>query len=221
MNSQISLRTIAEMKITHLSSNSSIQVKGLALVLILIFFPTESSLALGSLEDYLRAIKDKRIDVRRTALEQLLSCVSEENQPEQGRCPEGDGPEAYNQLLTGVIVLLKDSDPRIRETAILYLKQSTDARVVKPIARLLRDVNDSVRATAAESFYLLKIDASIVRELEHLLMDKNRRVRMGAASALGFSGTKSSLDLLRGALARETDNEVRKLFTQAIQELER
>lgn len=209
------------MKTTHLSSNSLIQIKGIALVILLICFHPDPSFALGSLEEYLIAIKDKRVDVRRTALEQLLNCVNEENQLEQERCPEGDGPEAYNQLLTGVIDLLKDQDPGIREIAIIYLKQSTDARVIKPIARLLRDVNDSVRATAAESFYLLKPEASIVRELEHLLMDKNRRVRMGAASALGFNGTKKSLGLLRGAVARETDNEVQKFFMQAIQELER
>lgn len=209
------------MKRTYLSSNSQIQPRSLVLALLLVFFSSGSGLAFGSLEDYLMAIKDKRIDVRRAALEQLLACVSEENQPEQGRCPDGGGPEAYNQLLTAVIDLLSDPDPMIQETAIIYLKQSTDARVIKPIARLLRDASDNVRAAAAESFYLLGTDEIIVRELEQLLIDKNKRVRMGAAGSLSVSGTKKSLGLLRGALARETDNEVRKLFAQAMQELER
>lgn len=209
------------MKRTYLSSNSQIQPRIFVLALLLVFFSSGPGLAFDSLEDCLVAFKDKRIDVRRAALEQLLACVNEENRPEQGRCPDGGGPEAYNQLLTGAIDLLRDPYPVIRETAIIYLKQSTDARVIKPIARLLRDTSDNVRAAAAESFYLLGADEIIVRELEQLLMDKNKRVRMGAAGSLSFSGTKKPLGLLRGALARETDIEARKLFAQAIQELER
>ena len=208
------------MKQTPSSSISSIRAFGIVL-LFLFFVSPQAGLPASKLDDYLAAFKDKHVNVRRAAIEQLLACITDDDTPMQAKkCPEGGGPDAYNRLLTAIIDLLADSDPKVRETAVFYLKQTTDARVIKPIARLLRDVNTDVRAAAVESFYLIKVDSVTVQELERLLMDKNKRVRMGAASSLGLNGTKKSLGLLRGALAREADNELRELYAQIIQELE-
>ena len=209
------LRAIAKMNPTSLSSISPIQMIGLWLLLALLLLPGPG-LAFSNLQDYLTAFQDKRVDVRKGALERLLDCLAEDKE-----CLEGGSRDSFGQLVMAVIDLLADPDPKVREAAILYLKQSTDARVLKPIARLLRDGNDDVRAAAAGAFYHMTVDRVVVGELEHLLMDKNKRVRMEAAGSLGLSGTKRSLGILRGALDRETDNEVRELFMQAIQELER
>lgn len=213
MNLQTFLRKIAKMNKTLSSSISSIQLFGVGLLFA--FLIPSSGLASSNLQDYLTAFKDKRADVRKSAIERLLDCLAEDKE-----CLEGGGPDAFKQLVTAVIDLLADSDPKVREAAILYLKQSTDVRVLKPIARLLRDENDAVRATAAEAFNFMKVDGAVVRELERLLMDKNKRVRMGAASSLGLNGTQKSLGLLRGVLARETDSEARDVYAEIIKELQ-
>ena len=196
-------------------SISSTQMIALGLLLTLLLIPIPG-LAFNNLQEYLTAFKDKHVDVRRGAIEQLLDCLAEEKD-----CLEGGNSDAFRQLVTAIIELLDDPDPKVREAAILYLKQSMDARVIKPIARLLRDENDDVRAAAVESFYLMKVDGVTVRELERLLTDKNKRVRLGAVSSLGLSGTKKSVGLLRIALTHETDQDARGLYTQTIQELEK
>lgn len=198
---------------TPSSNISSTQIIGIVLLLTFLLFPS-LGLAFSSLQDYLTAFKDKRVEVRKGAIERLLDCLAEEKE-----CLEKGSPDTFRQLVTAVIDLLADPDPKVREASIFYLKQSTDARVLKPIARLLRDENDDVRAVAAESFHHMTVDKDIVWQLESLLVDKNKRVRMGAAGSLGLSGTKKSLDTLRAALAGESDNEVRGLYVQAIQEL--
>jgi len=186
---------------------------GLLLTLLLISVP---GIAFNNLQEYLTAFKDNHIEVRKGAIEQLLDCLAEEKD-----CLEGGGnSDAFRQLVTAVIDLLADPDPKVREAAILYLKQSTDARVLKPIAQLLRDQNDDVRAAAAGSFYHMTVDQVVVEELERLLKDKNKRVRMEAAGSLGLNGTKKSLGLLRKTLAHETDNEARELYADIIHELE-
>ena len=64
-------------------------------------------------------------------------------------------------------------------------------------------------------------DDEIVRELEHLLRDKNKNVRRYAASALGLSGTRRSLDLLREAYKLEADQNNRVLMADMVEELEK
>ena len=214
MNLPTFLRGIAKMNPISSLRISVIKMIGLGLLLTLLFFPN-SCLAFSNLQDYLTAFKDKHVDVRKGAIEQLLDCLAEEKE-----CLERESPDAFRQLVTAIIDLLADPDPQVQKAAILYLQQSTDARVIKPIARLLRDENGDVRAAAAGAFYHMTVDEGVVEELEHLLKDKNKRVRMAAAGSLVLSGTKKSLDTLRAALAGESDSEVRKLYVLAIRELE-
>lgn len=197
------------------SSSINLISIGIVLLILLFCFP-QSGFPFSKLADYLGAFKDESADIRRAALDQLLSCQEEDKE-----CLEGGSPESFGQLVTAVIPLLDDPDPNVREASILYLKQSTLARMVTPIARRLRDANDDVRATAAEAFYLIKVDSATVRELERLLLDKNKRVRMGAASSLGLNGTKKSVGLLRKALAHEADQDARELYTETLKELEK
>ena len=152
----------------------------------------------------------------------MLACITDDDTPiQEKKCPEGGGLDAYDRLLTAIIDLLADSDAGVREAAIFYLKQTTDARASKPISRLLRDVNTDVRAAAVESFYLIRGDSNTVRELERLLADNNKRVRVGAASSLNLNGSKTTAALLRNAATREVDQEVRKVFLEVADELDK
>lgn len=171
-------------------------------------------------EGYVKALEDKRAAVRLGALEskEIASCFTSHDDEETCELSTED----YHRLTEVFLGLLTDPEPKIRVKAIYYLNSTTDSRFTQPIARLLRDPSDYVRAAAAESFSLTILDDdAIVRELEHLLGDKSKNVRRQAAGSLGMSGTKRSLALLREEYKHETDQGNRMFFSEMVEELEK
>lgn len=204
-------------RILLLNSSSAIRIG--RWVFLLALLSPNVGLSQG-VDNYVKALEDKRADVRKGALEskEIVSCYSTDADEETCKLSKED----FRRLTDVLLGLLTDPEPKIREKAVYYLIASTDARVIQPIARLLRDPSDEVRAAAAEAFDRTVLhDDAIVRELEHLLGDKNKNVRRSAANSLGLNGTKRSLALLSEAYNRETDQNTRKLFTEIVKELEK
>ena len=171
-----------------------------------------------TIEDYLRAFRDLRPEVRRNALksEELAKCYSEDL--EEGSCPWSE--EDFTRLTSALIRLLSDPEPDIRKDAAQYLISSTDARATGPLARLLTDPDDGVRAVAASAFLHIWVhDDAIVGRLEKLLLDRSENVRAGAATSLVLNGTVTSLERLKEAHDRETNQDVKKLLADAIKQL--
>lgn len=190
-----------------------------SLLTLLIFLP--SVVFCQGIAPLLKDLADGNREVRRRALEakELTACYSTE--PDEEFCATLSQDD-FRRLTDALIRLLRDQDPRIREQALRKLTISTDPRKIQPMARLLEDPNDDVRAVAAGAFMFGVLhDGDIIRKLEDLLKDKDKRVREGAAMSLALSGTQQSLSLLRDAYNRETDHEVKRLFAEIIQYLER
>lgn len=174
-----------------------------------------------AIQPLLRDLRDKNPEVRRRALQakEFVSCYSVE--PDEEVCG-ALSKEDFRRLTDALLELLKDQDAKIREQALRYLIASTDARKIQPMARLLQDPDDDVRAVAAGAFVVTTLkDREIVKKLENLLRDKDKRVRRAAAASLVLNGTQQSLPLLRDAHNRETDQEVKELFSDVIGQLER
>lgn len=190
-----------------------------AVLALLILFPVV--VISQAIQPLLRDLGDKNPEVRRRALQakELKSCYSVE--PDEEFCA-ALSKEDFRRLTDALLELLKDQDARIREQAIRYLGASDDARKIQPMARLLQDPNDDVRALAAGAFLVTTVDdPEIVRKLEDLLKDKNKEVRRAAAASLVLNGTQQSLSVLRDAQNRETDQEARELFSDVIRQLGR
>jgi HEAT repeats len=196
-------------------------LKHVAGMFTLVLSVLSAAIASAGIEEYLTAFKDGRGEVRRAALERLHACSSEEAIYGHGlNCPEGGSAEKFNRLLMGVADLLSDPDARVRVLAVGYLTGTIDTRTIQRMGRLLSDPSDEVRDAAAQSFSLTKAGDPIVGELERLLTDQDKRVRMSAANALGFSGTQRSLVQLQEAVTRETDREVKSLFSKIVKALQ-
>ncbi len=202
-----------------LSSSSNLQLVGSCWLLLLsVLYPTDG-LCQG-VEGLINALKDKRPHVRGSALESkmIVSCYTHD--PDEETCTMSK--EEFDRLTLALIELLRDPVDQNRERAVRYLSESTDARTIGPIARLLRDSNASVRAAAAEAFIHTALSGeAIVRDLEALLLDKDKRVRKSASMALILNGTQRSLDALENAYHRETDPEVKKLLKETVTQLDR
>ena len=171
-------------------------------------------------EAILKALRDSNADTRRRALESPELAVCYSSDADEKNCPPNPG--LFGQLNDELIRLLKDPDPSIRRVAAQYLVVSTDARAVKALAPLLRDVDENVREVATRGYVHFTVsDPAIVRELERLLKDNNKNVRKNAAMTLGSNGTRQSLDVMREAYSRETDPDVKKLFAETLKHLEK
>jgi HEAT repeat protein len=169
-------------------------------------------------EAILKALRDRNADTRRRALEsrELAACYSSD--ADDKNCPPN--PELFKRLNDELMRLLKDPDPSIRKVAAQYLSVSTDARAIRPLARLLMDHDDRVRAVAANAFVHTSVqDDNIVSDLEKLLRDHNKEVRAGAAMSLMLNGTRKSLDRLKEAYDHETDSDVKGVFGEAMKYL--
>lgn len=132
--------------------------------------------------------------------------------------------EGWKRILDVVIGLASDPNPRVRESVVRYMHVSTDARIVKPLGRMLMGPDLGVRRAAVGSFVTISLgdhDAHIVRQIEHLLDDEWPSVRSGAAAALITNGTRQSLEKLEKAYRREADQGVRVTMAEAITQLER
>lgn len=201
------------------SRSSNLQLVGSCWLLLLsVLYPTDARCQ--GVEELINALKDKRPDVRSGALEakMIVSCYTDH--PDEETC--GMSKEEFDRLTLALIEVLQDPVDQNRERAVRYLSESTDARTIGPIARLLRDCNASVRAAAAEAFIHTTLsDEAIVRDLETLLQDKDKEVRKSASMALILSGTQRSLDALENGYRHETDPEVKKLFKEIMIQLER
>ena len=183
-------------------------------LVLLMGFPCASSAR--TLEDYLKAFRDKRPEVRRSALksEELARCFSEDDPS----CPFRE--QDFKRLISALIALTSDVDAEIRNHAAQYLASSTDSRAIAPLARLLQDRDDEVRATAAGAFVTILVDDDgIVSDLEKLLSDTNPKVRVGAAMSLGLNGTYQSLERLKEAYGREREPHVKNVLGETIKEL--
>jgi HEAT repeat protein len=201
---------------THLSRGKTFLFAAFWVLLLVVHSPY-ASLA-RTVEDYLKAFQDKRPEVRMSALksDELARCYAEG--ADERDCPLKG--EDFNRLTSAFIDLLSDPKPEIRKQAAQYLISSTDSRVIGPLARLLADRDDEVRAVAARAFVLMQVhDEEIVGDLEKLLLDKDKRVRSGAAMSLVLNGSRRSLDRLTEAYDRETDPDVKKLLAETIKQL--
>lgn len=132
--------------------------------------------------------------------------------------------EEWNGVLNVVIGLASDPHPRVRESVVHYLYVSTDARIVEPLGLMLMDPDLGVRRAAVRSFVTIWLGdhgAHIVRRIERLLEDEWPSVRSGAAGALITNGTRQSLEKLKTAYRRETDQGTSAIMAEAITQLER
>lgn len=150
----------------------------IALGLFLLVVPAHSQ----SVADYIAALGDKNPKVRRASLEKILAAYGKYDECDlaclstEEAAIVGFSPDDFSKLTTAVIKLLSDPDPKIRGLAIQYSASSTDARVLEPVARLLSEVDDEVRAmvTGLFEFYSPNND-EIISRLEHLLKDKTAK----------------------------------------------
>ena len=201
---------------THLSRDKTSVFAAIGVLVLLVYSPY-ASLA-RTAEDYLRAFQDGRPEVKTGAKksEELARCYAEG--ADDRSCPWK--PEDFKRLTSALINLLSDPNPYIRKEAAQYLTSSTDSRAIGPLARLLTDRDDEVRAVAANAFvHTMVRNEAIVGDLEKLLRDKNKKVRAGAAMSLVLNGSRKSLDRLKEAYDSETDPDVKKLFAETIKQL--
>lgn len=150
-----------------LLSNSSRALRSGGWVFLLALISPTLGLS-QEVDDYIKALADRRATARMDALEskEIASCFASHDDEDTCKL----GKEDYRRLTDVFLRLLTDPEPKIRVKAIYYLTSTTESRFKRPIARLLRDPSDEVRAAAADSFSLTTLqDDEIVRELEHLL----------------------------------------------------
>ena len=95
----------------------------------------------------------------------------------------GRGSKAKSSDLNVDLKRLKNSDPRIRQSAAFSLGEQGDARAVKPLLKALDDSDSGVREAAAAMLGMLKAQEAI-SELEMAVEDPDARVRWAAAGAL-------------------------------------
>lgn len=134
------------------------------------------------------------------------------------------------RVLDVVFGLASDPDPEVREYVGRYLFISTDARTIEPLGHMLKDPDYRVHEGAARSFSTIGVrdqrnvpahlQKVIIGRLEHLLEDKFPSIRSAAASAMILNGTSQSLQKLKKAHRRETDQGTRALMAEIIQQIE-
>jgi HEAT repeat protein len=96
---------------------------------------------------------------------------------------------------------------------------------------MLKDPDYRVRVVAAGSFLTIGVrdqrnvpahlQKMIIGRLEDLLQDKFPSVRSAAASAMILNGTSQSLQKLKKAHRRETDQGTKVIMAEIIQQLEK
>ena len=95
----------------------------------------------------------------------------------------GRGSKAKSSDLKADLLKLKNSDPRIRQSAAFSLGEQGDPRAIKPLLKALDDSNSGVREAAAAMLGMLKVQEAI-SVLEAAVEDSDARVRWAAAGAL-------------------------------------
>jgi len=167
--------------------------------------------------DYLPSLKSGDPEVRKKALKDLAAFfVDPPDVPDFE--PDRD---KWDALVLRLVELSHDPDPEIREWTIRCLVSTTHAKAPQAISSLLKDKNDTVRATAAGAFLLFIVDdPKIIRELEGLINDPNEDVRINAAMSLGTNGTTSSLIVMQKRLEEDKNPQVREILEEAIERLQ-
>jgi len=94
---------------------------------------------------------------------------------------------------------LGDEDPLVRNYAAVNLGQTGDKQAIKPLAKALKDEEQSVRKAAKES---------LIQILIKILDDKDPHSRAMAAKALGKIGGKRAIKFIAKAL-KDEDQSVR------------
>lgn len=205
------------MRKTSLSSNNTSRLGIPVCFFVLIL----ASVGLGPsyrVEDHLAALDSEDANARRKAIKELCSYLARGPETNEERTWD---PEKFNSLIAGLTKLSYDKNSETREWTIRCLVSTTDARAVPPIARLLNDKSERVRAAAAGAFLTVTVgDADIIKRLETLLKDPKESVRKNAAMALGTNGTKRSLILLRRLEKAEKSREVKEIIADAIGRLQ-
>jgi hypothetical protein len=139
--------------------------------------------------------------------------------------------EELERAFDVVIGLASDRHPKVSESVGRYLYISTDARAIEPLGQMLKDPDYRVRVVAAGSFLTIGVrdqrnvpahlQKMIIGRLEDLLQDKFPSVRSAAASAMILNGTSQSLQKLKKAHRRETDQGTKVIMAEIIQQLEK
>ncbi|MHC4537267.1 MAG: HEAT repeat domain-containing protein, partial [Planctomycetota bacterium] len=106
-----------------------------------------------------------------------------------------DEPQTVQSLINNLL----DEDPLVRENAAVNLGQTGDKQAIKPLAKALKDQEQSIRKAAKESLIQVLIKA---------LDDQDPRSRAMAAKALGQIGDKRSINPLIKTL-KDKDQTVR------------
>jgi len=112
----------------------------------------------------------------------------------------------------------RDSDDRVRETAVWALGQIEDRNAVDALASIAAaDKNPRVRGTAAWAIGQMADDGGRAPAgLLQLLRDESGDTRLKAAWALGQIGDSSALPAIRSALKVETSEEINRALIRAL-----
>ena len=115
------------------------------------------------------------------------------------------------------IVLLSDSDWKVRYRAAEALGLLGDGGAYAPLVAALDDEKDHVRYMVAKGLGLLG-DSRAVERLGRMRDDENEFVRRSAARSLGTIGGEEAVVALREALEDETTDGVRATILEALRD---
>lgn len=117
-----------------------------------------------------------------------------------------------------IAALQHDDDDHVREMAAWALAQNEDHGAADALGAAAEgDHSSTVRGTAAWAIGQLELHSPrAMAGLEHVLMDQSEDARLKAAWALGQVGDSTALPAIRGALAAEHSDEVRRALIRAL-----
>jgi HEAT repeat protein len=113
---------------------------------------------------------------------------------------------------------LSSPDPAVRIRAIEFLGSQRDRTVIPQLIEATRDTAVEIKAKAAWALGMLQAKEAL-EPVSQMLSDPASRVRQSASGALLQIEEPEAIPALRAALAKETDEWVRKDIEAAIKHL--
>ena len=136
----------------------------------------------------------------------------------------------WERVLDVIIGLATDRHPDVRALVARYMSVSTDARTTEPLGHMLKDSDYRVRIVALDNFLTVvvrdnpnvpaRLQKMIIHQLEALLKDESPTIRRAAAAAMIQNGTTQSLQKLKKAHRRESDQATKAVMADVILQLE-
>lgn len=124
-----------------------------------------------------------------------------------------------SSLLTEIILLLKDSDERVRAETINTLAILKDFRALNFIINAINDHSESVKFTAAKGLRNFA-DPRAVNGLKVLLNSSSEEIVCEAIYSLGVIGDSSIYPLLQSFFERSRSRKIRKTAIEVLKLLE-